>query len=109
MFWGGVVVGVLLGGVLLSVLSTYACTEYLLVRLDVRQRILVGQGSPLLLILAANLASFLVVWLSAMVLALASEIHVYDLATIFCIFAQAIWLTQHLWMYYRDHLRMRYE
>jgi hypothetical protein len=23
--------------------------------------------------------------------------------------AQAVWLSQHLWSYYRDHLRVRYE
>jgi hypothetical protein len=23
--------------------------------------------------------------------------------------AQAIWLAQHLWFYFRDHLRVRYE
>jgi hypothetical protein len=23
--------------------------------------------------------------------------------------AQAIWLVQHLWSYYRDHVRVRYE
>ena len=53
---GRVVVGVLLVGVFCAVLFAYACTEYLLLRLDLRRRVMVGKsGLPMLL--AVNVAS----------------------------------------------------
>ena len=102
-------VGVLLVGVFLAVVFAYACTEFLLVRLDVRRRVLVGEGWPLLIILGANLASFVVLLLSAMVFVFAAGADLYYYTTIVCLCAQAVWLSQHLWFYYRDHLRLRYE
>jgi hypothetical protein len=103
------VAGVLLVGVFLTVVFAYMCTEYLLGRLDARRRVLVGEGSPLLTIFGVNLASFLVVWLSALVFVFASGTELYYQATIICPCAQGVWLLQHLWFYYRDHLRLRYE
>ena len=29
-------------------------------------------------------------------------------ALLICLCAQIVWLTQHLWFYYRDHLRLGY-
>ena len=102
-------IGVLLVGVFLAVVFAYVCTEYLLVRYDARRRVLVGEGWPLLTLLGANFASFIVVWLSAMIFIFAGGADLYYHATIVCLCAQAVWLSQHLWFYYRDHLRLRYE
>lgn len=107
--WGCVVIGVLLIGVFLAVVFAYVCTEYLLDRFDARRRVLVGEGWPLLTLLGANFASFIILWLSALVFVLASGAELYYQATIICLCAQAVWLSQHLWFYYRDHLRLRYE
>ncbi len=102
-------VGVLFVGVFLAVLSAYGCTEYLLAGLDARRRVMVGEGFPLLIILCANVVSFAVIWASAMVFVFASGSGLYLPATLVCLGAQAIWLSQHLWFYYRDHLRLRYK
>src|SRR5918999_3908729 len=104
-----VVVGLLLAAMLLTVLLAYALTEYLLTRFDVRRRVLLGEGSPLPPILAANGVSFLVVWITSLVLMFAADVHFYYHATLVCLCAQGVWLTQHLWFYYRDHLRLGYE
>ena len=93
----------------LTILLAYALTEYLLTRFDVRRRVLLGEGWPIRPILAANAVSFLVVWISSLVLMFAADVHLYYQATIVCICAQTVWLTQHLWFYYRDHLRLGYE
>ena len=106
---GVVVIGVLLVSLFVTVVLAYACTEYLLLRFDARRRVLIGEGWPLLVLLGSNPRSFIVVWLSTMVFVLASETDAYRYATIICVFAQAVWLTQHLWFYHRDHLRLRYE
>jgi cytosine/uracil/thiamine/allantoin permease len=103
------VVGVLLAGVFVAVVAVYVCTEFLMARFDARRRVMVGEGWPLLSILLANLASFLVVWLSSLVFLFAAGAHLYDYATIVCLCAQAVWLSQHLWFYHRNHLRLRYE
>jgi hypothetical protein len=103
------VLGVLFVGVFLAVVSAYVCTEHLLDWFDARRRVMVGQGYPLLVILSANVVSFLVVWASAMVLVFASGGGFYFGATLVCSLAQAVWLCQHLWFYYRNHLRLRYE
>jgi hypothetical protein len=103
------VIGVLLVGVFVTVVFAYACTEYLLVRFDARRRILVGEDTTLVLLLGANLTSFVVVWLSTMIFVFAAGIDFYCYGTLVCLCAQAVWLTQHLWFYYRDHLRLRYE
>jgi hypothetical protein len=80
-----------------------------MVRFDVRRRVLVGEGWPLLLILSVNLASFLVVWLSFLAFIFAGGADLYHYASIVCLCAQGVWLSQHLWFYHRDHLRLRYE
>lgn len=102
-------VGLLLTGMFLTVILAYAFTEHLLKRLDVRRRVLMGQGSPLLAILGANVMSFVVVWISSLVLMFAADVHLYYYATLVCLCAQGVWLTRHLWFYYRDHIRLRYE
>jgi hypothetical protein len=104
-----VVVGLLLTGIFLSVILAYALTEYLLKRLDVRRRVLVDQSSPLLAILGANAGSFLVVWISSLALMFAADVHMYYYATLVCLCAQGVWLTQHLWSYCRGHGRLHYE
>ena len=105
---GSVVVGVLFVGVFCAVLFAYACTEYLLVRFDVRRRIMVGEcGLPT--ILAVNLASLAVVWGSSAILVTATGQNLYLQVALMAVGAQLIWLIQLLWFYYRDHLHVRYE
>jgi hypothetical protein len=102
------VFGVLLVGAFATVVLAYMFTEYLLTRFDVRRRVLVGDGSPLLPILCANAVSFIVICLSSFAVLYAADLGVHDYAAIVlvCLCAQGIWLTQHLWFYYRDHLRL---
>ncbi len=102
-------VGLLLGGAFAAVVVAYVLTEFLLVRLDVRRRVLVGEGWPLLTVLGVNLASFLVIWIGSLASLFAAGAGSYQHATIVCLCAQGVWLSQHLWSYYRDHLRLRYE
>jgi hypothetical protein len=104
-----VVIGVLFVGIFLAIVATYVWTEYLLGWLDARRRVMVGRGYPFFVIIGANITSFALVWLSAMVLVLVSGGAFYFGATIVCLCAQAVWLGQHLWVYYRDRLRLRYE
>lgn len=106
-------VGLFFVGMFVAVVGAYGCTEYLLTRLDARRRVLVGEGRPLLIILAVNGASFLILWLGSTALIVASGMSVngmgvYVQAMIICLAAQSLWLTQHLWFYYRDHLRLRF-
>ncbi len=105
--------GLLFLGVFVAVVLDYACTEFLLGRLDGRRRVLVGEGRTFLIILTANFASFLILWVSAVICIAASGmadyLYAYVYATIVCACIQAIWLVQHLWFYYRDHPRLRYE
>jgi hypothetical protein len=98
-------------GVFLAVVFSYACTEYQLTRLEARRRVMVGEGFPLLVILGANFVSFAVMWLSAVVFLYASrsDSDFYLYAALVCAGAQSLWLSQHLWCYYRDHVRLRYE
>jgi hypothetical protein len=104
------VVGTLLMGAFLALTLSYMLTEHLLKRLDVRRRILVGEGSPLLLILGANALSFFVVWISSLVLMFAADVHLYyEYATLVCLCAQGVWLVQHLWLYYRGQGWLKYE
>ena len=101
-------IGVLFVGVFCAVGLAYACTEYLMTELDVRRRVTVGE-SGLLLILGVNCLSLALVWLSAVILVAASGQKLYLQVAVIAVGAQAIWLSQHLWFYYRDHLRVRYE
>jgi hypothetical protein len=103
------VFGILLVGAFATVVLAYMFTEYLLTRFDVRRRVLVGDGSPLLPILYVNGVSFLVVCISSFIVLFATDIDLYVYALLICLCAQGVWLSQHLWFYYRDHLRLRYE
>jgi len=102
------VVGVLFVGVFCAVLFAYACTEYLLVRFDLRRRVMVGECGVLTL-LAVNIASLAVVWITSAILVAASGQNLHLQAAVIAVGAQMVWLTQLLWFYYRDHLRVRYE
>jgi hypothetical protein len=102
------VIGVLFVGVFCAVGFAYACTEYAMTRFDVRRRVTVGE-SGLGLILVVNGISLLLTWVSAAILVAASGYNLYLQITVIAVGAQAIWLSQHLWFYYRDHLRVRCE
>ena len=101
-------IGVLFVGVFCAVLFAYACTEYLLIRFDVRRRIMVGECG-LLTVLAVNIASLAIVWISSAVLVAASGHNLHMQAAVIAVGAQLIWLTQLLWFYFRDHLNVRYD
>ena len=101
-------VGVLFVGVFCAVGFTFACTEYMMTRLDVRRRVAVGEVG-LGLILAVNFLSLLLVWTSAAILVAASGYPLYLQISVIALGAQAIWLAQHLWFYYREHLHVRCE
>jgi len=103
------VVGSLIVGFFVAVVCAYGCSEYLLVQLDVRRRMVDGGVRTLVMILAADLVSFAILWISSLAFLVASGADLYFQATIVCVCAQAIWLGQHLWSYYRDHPRLRYE
>jgi hypothetical protein len=104
------VFGILLVGAFATVVLAYMLTEYLLTRFDVRRRVLVGDAddSPLRPILCANGVSFLVICTSSFVVLYAADlgIQAYAAIVIVCLCAQGVWLSQHLWFYYRDHLRL---
>jgi hypothetical protein len=102
------VVGALIIGFLAAVVCAYGCTEYLLVQLDIR-RTVDGGVRTLVVILAANLLSFAILWVSSLAFVAASGTELYVQATILCACAQTLWLAQHLWAYYRDHPRLHYE
>jgi hypothetical protein len=102
------VFGLLLVGAFATVVLAYMFTEYLLTRFDVRRRVLVGDSGPLLPILCANGVSLVVISLSSFVVLYAADAapNSYAVIGLLCLFAQGVWLTQHLWFYYRDHLRL---
>ena len=101
--------GFLFAGVFLAVVASYACTEYQLVRFEAWHRVMTGKSFALLILLGANLVSFLVLWMSASIFVLASGTQYYAETAAICGFAQALWLSQHLWLYHRNHLRLRYK
>jgi hypothetical protein len=107
--WSDWVVGALIIGFFAAVVCAYGCTEYLLVQLDVRRRMLDRGVRTLVIILAANLMSFALIWVSSLAFMVASGAGLYLHATILCACAQMVWLAQHLWAYYRDHPRLRHE
>lgn len=102
-------VGSLILGFFVAVVCAYGCSEYLLAQLDVRRRMLDGGVRTLVMIVAANLLSFVILWVSSLAFVAASGTDLYLHATIVCACAQTLWLGQHLWAYYRDHPRLRYE
>ena len=75
------------------------------------RRVLTGDGGPFVTIVCANGVSFVVVLISSFVVLLAAGASLpdYAYATLVCLCAQSVWLSQHMWFYYRDHLRLRYE
>jgi cytosine/uracil/thiamine/allantoin permease len=103
------VVVALIVGFFVAVVCAYGCTEYLLVQLDVRRRMVDRGLRTLIVIAAANLMSFALIWVSSLAFVAASGTGVYLYATIACAGAQLLWLGQHLWAYYRDHPRLHYE
>jgi hypothetical protein len=107
--WSCLVIGSLIVGFFVAVVCAYGCSEYLLVQLDVRRRMLDGGVRTLVIILAANLMSFVILWLSSLAFLVASGAELYFHTTVVCACAQTVWLSQHLWSYYRDHPRLRYE
>jgi hypothetical protein len=102
------VIGVLLLGVFCAVAFAYVCTEYLTTKFDVRRRVMVGEAG-VGLILGVNLCSLVLLWLIASILIAASGYGLYRQLLLIAAGAQAIWLIQDLWSYYRDHVRVRYE
>jgi hypothetical protein len=100
------VTGLLVVGVFCAVGFAYAATEYAMTWFDVRQRVTIG-GAGLALILAVNGLSLALLWLTAFILVAASGHHLYLPASVIALGAQAIWLAQHLWFYYRNHLRVQ--
>ena len=80
-------VGVLFVGVFCAVLFAYACTEYLLIHFDVRRRIIVGECG-LLTVIAVNVASLAVVWISSAILVTASGQPLHLQAAVIAIGAQ---------------------
>ena len=48
-------------------------------------------------------------WAGAAILVAISGHDLYLHVAVIAVGAQAIWLGEHLWFYYRDHLRVRYE
>ena len=101
-------VGVLFVGVFLAVCFAYACTEFVMARFDVRRRVMTGD-SGLPMIVAVNFFCLLLLWASAAILVAISGQDLYLHVTVIAVGAQAIWLGEHLWFYYRDHLRVRFE
>jgi hypothetical protein len=103
------VVGALIIGFFAAVVCAYGCSEYLLVQLGVRRQMLDSGVGGIVMILAANVLSFAVIWVSSLAFVAASGVDFYLPATAVCACAQAVWLGQHLWSYYRDHPRLHYE
>lgn len=99
-------IAVLLACFFLAVVLAYFGTEYLLARLDAGHQVFAGHQSPLGVLLGANIVSFTVMWVSSLIFVVASGSGLYLAATVICICAQAVWLTQHLWSYYRNRLRV---
>ena len=102
-------VGSLVIGFFVAVVCAYGFTEYLLTQLDRRRRLLDGGVRTLSGLLMANLASFAIIWLGGLAFVVAGGGGYYLYATLICVAAQALWLGEHLWAYYRDHPRLRPE
>jgi hypothetical protein len=80
----------------------------LLIHFDVRRRVSVGECG-LLTVIAVNVASLAVVWISSAILVTASGQPLHLQAAVIAVGAQIVWFVQLMWFYYRDHLRVRYE
>jgi hypothetical protein len=104
-----VVVAVLFIAVFLAVVIGFVLTEYLFELFDARGRVMVGGGFALPLIVGVNLTSFLLVLLSSYIFVFASGTSLYGETALVCLGGQGVWLCQHLWFYYRDHLRLHHE
>ena len=99
-------IGALAVGFFAAVVCAYACTEYLLAQLDLRRRMHDRGVRKLVVVVAANLMSFAIIWGVSLPFLVASGTGYYLEATIVCAAAQAVWFGQHLWAYYRDHPRV---
>jgi hypothetical protein len=103
------VIGVLLASAAFAFLFAYLCTTLLLAQFNVHRRMLVGQKS-LLIIIGSNVVSLVLLWIVGFALLSASGQGSLEMpAALIAVGAQAIWLIRHLWLYRRDHLRVRYE
>ena len=69
---------------------------------------MVGE-SGLRLIIGVNLLSFALLCISSVLLVAASGLDLYVQAVVIAAGAQMVWVTQHLWFYYQDHLCVSYE
>jgi hypothetical protein len=101
--------GALVIGFFVAVVCAYACTEYMFFQLDGRRRLLDGGVRTLTTIAIANTVSFAILWVGGVAFLLAGGAEHYFYVTLVCACAQAVWLAQHLWGYYRDHPRLRSE
>jgi hypothetical protein len=95
-------------GVFCAVGLAYACTEYAMTTLQVRQRLTRGEAG-LKLILAVHGLSFTLTGISAFIVVAASGQRLYLQAAVIALGAQALWLTEQLGSYYRDQVRVRRE
>ncbi len=103
------VIGVLSASAVFAFLFAYLCTTLLLAQFNVHRRMLVGQKS-LLIIIGSNIVSLVLLWVAGSALLSASGRSNLELPAAFiAVGAQAVWLMRHLWLYRRDHLRVRYE
>ena len=102
------VVGVLAASTVFAILFAYICSTFLLAQFDVHRRMLVGQRS-LLIIIASHIVSLILLLIVGLALLSASGRDLQMPATLIAVGAQAIWLIRHLWLYRRDHLRVRRE
>jgi hypothetical protein len=102
------VVGVLAASAVFAILFAYICSTFLLAQFDVHRRMLVGQRS-LLIIIASHIVSLILLLIVGHALLNASGRDLQMPATVIAVGAQAIWLLRHLWLYRRDHLRVRRE
>ena len=99
-------IGALTIGFFAAVVCAYGCTEFLLAQFDLRRRIRDRGVRKLSVVVAANLMSFATLWGVSLAVLLVTIGDYYLEATLICLGAQAVWLGQHLWTYYRDHPRL---
>jgi O-antigen/teichoic acid export membrane protein len=102
------VVGVLSASAVFAIVFAYVCSTFLLAQFDVHRRMLVGQRS-LLIIIASHIVSLILLLMVGFALLNLSGRDLQMPATLIAVGAQAIWLVRHLWLYRRDHLRVRRE
>ncbi len=105
------VIGVLSASAVFAILFAYLCTSFLLAQFNVYRRMLVGEKS-LLIIVASNIVSLVLLWIIGFALLNATGRHPQVPAAVVAMIAvgaQAVWLIRYLWLYRRDHLRLHFE